>query len=108
MRYNRSTGIRPVQAPAPVLRAAHVTVNNAARDAGIRFYKNWRVPAESVISRVFADGGSSESNETGWWTTSGGNSLDPCPIKVKAKKAWDSVSAVIPGMSDFAAGGPTP
>ena len=55
----------------PALRAVHVTLNEAARETGIRFHKNWRVPRESVISRVFADGGYSESTEDlNWWAAS--------------------------------------
>jgi hypothetical protein len=82
--------------PKPALRAVHASVNRAARDAGICFYKNWRVPSESVISRVFVDGGDSEADEDlSWWTTSGGGSLNPCPVRVKAKKSWDSVQALI-------------
>lgn len=82
--------------PTPALRAVHVTVNDAARDLGIRFHKNWRVPSESVISRVFADGGCSESAEDlSWWVTSDGSSLDLCPVLVKAEKTWDSVRALL-------------
>jgi len=82
--------------PTPALRAVHVTVNNSAREIGLRFYPNWRVPSESVISRVFANGGYSESAEDlSWWVTSDGNSLNPCPVLVKAKKGWDSVQALL-------------
>jgi hypothetical protein len=82
--------------PVPTLRAVHVTVNEAARDLGIRFHRNWRVPRESVISRVFADGGCSQSAEDlSWWVTSDGGSLDPCPVRVEARKAWDSVQALL-------------
>jgi hypothetical protein len=82
--------------PTPDLRAVYVTVNNAARDVGIRFYRNWRVPTESVISRVFANDEYSESAEDlGWWVTSNGSSLDPCPVLVKAKKIRDSVQALL-------------
>jgi hypothetical protein len=80
----------------PALRAVYVTVNNAAREVGVRFYKNWRVPRQSVISRVFANGEYSESAEDlSWWVTSGGSSLDPCPVLVRAKKRWDSVQALL-------------
>ncbi len=82
--------------PKPALRAVHVSVNGVAREAGICFHKNWRVPAESVISRVFTDGGNAEANEDlNWWTTSDGSSLKSCPVCVKAKKSWDSVQALI-------------
>jgi len=80
----------------PELRAVHVTVNNAARDSGVRFHRNWRVPARSVISRAFLDGGYAESTENlSWWTTSAGGSLGPCRVVVKAKKTWDSVQALL-------------
>lgn len=83
-------------APVPALRAVHVTVNNAARDIAIRFHKNWRVPAESVISRVFSNGGYSEAAEDlSWWVTSNGSSLDPCPVLVKARRARDSAEALL-------------
>lgn len=82
--------------PTPALRAVHITVNDPAREIGIRFHKNWRVPSQSVISRVFADGGCSESAEDlSWWVTSDGSRLDPCPVLVKARKVWDSVQALL-------------
>jgi len=82
--------------PKSALRAVHVTVSNAARDAGIRFHKNWRVPAESVIARVFVEGGHSEADENlSWWTTSDGGKLAPCAVHVEAKKAWDAVQALL-------------
>ncbi len=82
--------------PTPVLRAVHFTVNEAAREIGIQFHKNWRVPARSVIARVFANGGHSESAEDlSWWVTSSGGRLDPCPVMVKARKTWDSVQALL-------------
>jgi hypothetical protein len=82
--------------PLPTLRAVHVTVNATARELGIQLHKNWRVPRESVIARVFEQGGYSEAVEDlSWWVTSGGGSLDPCPVTVKAKKAWDSVEALL-------------
>ncbi|MFZ0963161.1 MAG: hypothetical protein WAO35_20045 [Terriglobia bacterium] len=82
--------------PTPVLRAINVTVNNAARNEGVHFHKNWRVPSKSVISRVYANGDYSESAEDlSWWVTSDRSSLDPCPVLVKAKKSWDSVQALV-------------
>lgn len=86
----------PLDASRRTLRAVNVTVNNAARDAGIRFHKNWRVPSDSVISRVFEEGGSAEAAEDlSWWVTSSGAGLDECPVIVKAKKAWESVQALL-------------
>jgi len=82
--------------PKPALRAVHVTVNGAAREAGIQFHRNWRVPKESVISRVFEEGGYSEATEDlSWWTTSDGGSLGQCEVVVKARKSWESVQALL-------------
>jgi hypothetical protein len=86
----------PLDISRRTLRAVNVTVNNAARDAGIRFHKNWRVPNDSVISRVFEEGGSAEAAEDlSWWVTSSGAGLDECPVIVKARKTWDSVQALL-------------
>jgi hypothetical protein len=91
-KYERGGGLA---APA-ALRAVNVTVNIAARDAGIQFHRNWRVPAESVIARVFENGLYVESVEDlSWWVTSDGGGLSPCPVLVKAKKNWDSVQALL-------------
>jgi hypothetical protein len=104
MALRKREGISALQAglgidesiPMPALRAVHVTVNDAARMVGLRFHRNWRVPTESVISRVFADGSYSESTEDlSWWVTSDGSGLAPCPVLVKARKAWDSVQALL-------------
>lgn len=84
------------QTTCPELRAVRVTVNDAAREAGIRFHRNWRVPSSSVISKVFLEGGYAENTEDlSWWTTSSGGSLPPCRVAVKAKKNWDSVQALL-------------
>jgi hypothetical protein len=82
--------------PIPVLRAVYVTVNDAAKEQGVNFHKNWRVPDESVIARVFESGGYAASLEDlSWWTTSDGSHLGACPVMVKAKKNWDKVVALL-------------
>lgn len=82
--------------PIPALRAVHVTVNDAAREEGILLHRQWRVPRESVIARVFDCGGHGESTEDlSWWKTSGGSQLPNCPVLVKARKEWDSVVALL-------------
>src|SRR6266481_974880 len=68
--------------PQKALRVTSVTINNAARDCGIRFHQNWRVPTKSVIAKVFHDGlatGSAKENLC-WWETSTGQRLHPCNI----------------------------
>jgi hypothetical protein len=82
--------------PVPVLRAVNVTVNDAAKELGIRFHKNWRVPPESVIARIFLEGGSAKANQDlSNWTTSDGSRLEACPVLVEARKGWESVQALI-------------
>ena len=88
----------PARAPrsTPALRAVYVTVNEAAREQDINLHKNWRVPDESVIARVFETGGYAAGREDlSWWTTSGGSHLPPCPVIVKAKKNWNTVAALL-------------
>ena len=81
---------------SPALRAVHATVNQAAKEAGIQFFKNWRVPEKSVISAVFADGGYAEAQEDlSWWSTSSGRRLKGQPVRVKAKRTADSVQALV-------------
>ena len=85
-----------VSKPVPVLRAVHVTINEAAREEGILLHKQWRIPKESVITRVFASGEYTEATEDlSWWTTSAGSRLRTCPVFVKARKNWDAVEALI-------------
>ncbi len=80
----------------PALRAVHATVNTAAREEGLQFHKNWRVPGNSVIARVFAEGGYAEADEDlSWWSASSGSRLAPFPVRVKAKRAGDSVQALL-------------
>jgi hypothetical protein len=82
--------------PTPTLRAVHATTNQAARDIGIYLPKNWKVPAESVIARVFESGGSAQAQENlSWWRTSSGTRLPDCPISVEARRVGDSVIALL-------------
>jgi hypothetical protein len=58
---------------------------------------NFRVPAESVIHRVFSDGSSyGESEEDlALWESSSGKRLPHLRVRVKAKRVNDSVHALI-------------
>jgi hypothetical protein len=88
--------MRTYSGRTPALRDLGVTVNDAARDAGIRFHSHWRVPTRSVIARVFAEGGHGRATEDlSWWTTSDGSRLEPFPVVVEARKGWDSVQALL-------------
>jgi hypothetical protein len=62
----------------------------------LQFFRNWRVPAESVIASVFEVGGYAEADEDlSWWSASGGKHLDALPVRVKAKRSGTSVQALL-------------
>jgi transcriptional regulator with XRE-family HTH domain len=83
-------------APSPTLRAIHATVNIAAREAGVEFFRNWRVPSTSIIADVYTAGGYAEADEDlAWWSASGGKHLDALPVRVKARKTGSSVQALV-------------
>jgi hypothetical protein len=83
-------------APAPQLRAVHVSVNRAAREEDIQMHVQWRVPERSVIFRAFAGGTDMEAIENlDWWTTSGGGQLRSCRVLVKAKYSPETVTALL-------------
>jgi hypothetical protein len=83
-------------APAPQLRAVHVSVNRAAREEDILMHANWRVPERSVIYRAFEQSADLEALENlDWWMTSDGSQLRPCNILVRAKYSPGSVTALL-------------
>lgn len=86
-----------LERPIPQLRALKVTTNDAARNAGILVFPNIRVPPASVIYRVFSDGlVESEAVENlEWWTTSSGQKLASLSVRVKARRCWEGVEALI-------------
>jgi len=82
--------------PAPALRAIHVTVNQAARDAGIQMHPCWRVPKNSAVNQAFEQGEYAEAAENlDWWVTSNGSQLASCSVLVKAKPSGDGVTALL-------------
>ena len=95
--FNQGTNLFGTAAvPEFVLRAIHATVNSAAREADILFIKNWRVPASSVIHRVFESGTYGEADEDlSWWKASSGSQLQPMPVRVKARKVWGGVQVLM-------------
>ncbi len=85
-----------VAAADPPLRAVQVTVNRAARDLGILFHKNWRVPENSAIYEAHRRHLYLEQRENlSWWRTSGGGQLDDCAVLVRAKPTPNGVVALI-------------
>lgn len=81
-----------VEPPEPVLRAVRVDPNERAWEKGYMLFGNMRVPEESVIFRLFAEGGDYAEGEEdlSWWA-----GRPACPVKVKARRAGDSIEALI-------------
>jgi hypothetical protein len=90
-----------VESPAPELRALKVTSNDAAREVGILIYRNMRIPPNSVIRRVFSDGiqEAEAVEDLGWWRTGQGEKLPDLPVRVKARRRWEKVEALITPIS---------
>lgn len=83
--------------PPPVLRAVHVTPNDAARKAGIRAIANFRVPPKSVVYRVFHEGlqYAEDLEELSMWRSSDGTQWNGGTVRVKAKNFGDCVQALL-------------
>lgn len=79
------------------LRAAHVLVNDAARESGLRLHRNFRVPESSVIHRVYAESLSEgTANENlDWWTSSDGTRLQDQELRVSAKRIGNTIYALL-------------
>jgi hypothetical protein len=83
--------------PTPVLRAVHVTANAAAERVGALIPRNMRIPAQSVIALVFADGVTAleAQEDLAWWESSSGRALLPRRVTVKARRRWDAAEALV-------------
>ena len=84
--------------PAPVLRAVHVTANAAAERSGILIPRNMRIPEQSVIARVLADGVDylEAQEDLGWWQSSSGRALESRRMTVKARRRWSRGGLLLP------------
>jgi len=81
----------------PVLRAAHVHVNQYARDCGITMIPNFRVPRTSIIYRVFHEqlGYAEQTENLNIWSSSNGTTLADRLVLIKAKQIGESVHALV-------------
>jgi hypothetical protein len=79
------------------LRAVKITVNDDAKERGVRLFQNMRVPPNSVISTVFRNGQThlKQIEDLSWWEASGGFKHSPMKVCVEALKYRDSVLALI-------------
>lgn len=85
-----------LDAPTPVLRLGSVTINESAQEAGLQLHRQWRVPAKSIISRVFqGEPAGIAKEDLSWWTTSGGGALRNRSVHVDARRSGDAVQALI-------------
>jgi hypothetical protein len=79
------------------LRAVGALVNDSARAKGIQFHKNFRVPQQSVIHKVFAESlaeGTAVENLS-WWESSDGTALTSGKIHVFAKRVGDTTYGLL-------------
>jgi hypothetical protein len=79
------------------LRAVKISVNDDAKQMGVRLFQNVRVPPNSVISTVFRNGEThlKHIEDLSWWEASGGFKHPPMKVCVEALKYRDSVLALI-------------
>jgi hypothetical protein len=83
--------------PRKDLRAIHSHTNEAARKLGISTVPRFRVPKDSIINQIHAQGLSfGEAYENmDWWESSDGHRLNECGIHVEAKRIGESIHAII-------------
>lgn len=79
------------------LRAVRISVNDDAKEMGIRLFQNMRVPPNSAISIVFRNGDThlKQIEDLSWWEASRGYKHPPMKVRVEALKYRDSVLALI-------------
>lgn len=90
-----------VERPEPVLRLVNVTPNDAARKPRSPLFKNMRVPAESLLHRVFVE---QVDYREGTESLSAWTDKSNATIKIKARLTADGVEALIIPVPS----GPTP
>lgn len=84
------------QAPKATLRVSNITINDEAAEIGMRMHRNWRVPAQSIISRAFEENRDGTALEDlAWWGTSSGTRLPSMRINVQARRIDNTVQALI-------------
>ena len=83
--------------PRPSLRAVHASPNEPARRMDLLVIPNFRVPAESIIHRVYYDDLShAEAVENlALWRSSDGKRLADRQVRVKAKRLSGPIHALI-------------
>src|SRR5262249_6476420 len=100
--HSPQTSLLPTPAPKPCLRVLNAMPNPAARNASLQVHRHMRVPASSIIAKLFAaDSSLFESSENlASWTTSDGSALVDLDVTIQARKAQDRVVAIITPLRD--------
>jgi hypothetical protein len=95
-RLAAQTGFAFKSPPQATLRVSNMTVNDAAAEAGLRIHRNWRVPEQSVIYRVFQQNRDDSAIENlSWWETSSGARLPEIQVTVQARRTPNTVQALV-------------
>jgi hypothetical protein len=83
--------------PVPELRAVHVTHNHAAQELDIPIFKNMRIPKTSVLYKLFQDNETCREaiEDLSCCETSSGGRPASRSLKVKTRRSWDSVQALV-------------
>ncbi|MBA2335594.1 MAG: hypothetical protein H0V90_11755 [Blastocatellia bacterium] len=81
-----------VERPEPVLRLVKVTPNDAARKPRSPLFKNMRVPASSLLHRIFIE---QIDYQEGTESLSGWTERSNATIKIKARLTGDGVEALL-------------
>lgn len=88
----------PKRAPKPCLRVFRSMSNDGARKMGLQVHKNWRVPSQSVIAKIFNSEIETEGEaieNLGSWKSSDGSSLKYVNVSIQARKIQNRVFAII-------------
>lgn len=92
----------PGLTPIPKLRAVAPVGSDSARQHDLYVPKNMRIPAHSVIAKVFQNETADLSMGTwirherlGWWTDSKGKALPDVPVRVEAGRSGGRVFALL-------------
>ena len=88
--------------PQPELRIVHVNHNKSATGLAKLLHKNMRVPARSIIHKIFDDTDDAPtraSENLRWWETKKGGHLPSIPVDVEARKQGDGVQVLVTPVS---------
>lgn len=95
---DRQLQFLPTQTPKPCLRVLRSMPNAEARKIGLQIHKNWRIPSNSAIAKVFNsdfDAVDESVENLGSWKSSSGSSLANVDVFIQARKVQEKVFAIV-------------